>query len=73
MEDESIKITRLTIAVNKMPQYCYECPMMAMGASYYCEAINIMNNGTDPSLGKSPFDMPFRRHDCPLIVEENNG
>ena len=74
MSEEPIKITRLAIAVNKMPCYCHECPMMVMGVLYYCEAINIMNNGTDPSLGKDPFGLPFRRHDCPLTVaEEDNG
>lgn len=73
MSEDPIKITHITVTVNRMPRYCHECPMLVMGASFYCAAINIMDNGTDPSLGKHPFDMPFRRHDCPLIVEPESA
>ena len=62
------------VVVSRMPEACFECPFAANEeyAAYECTALK-HDDDIDPTLGADVSNMPFRRHDCPLTVEEEDN
>lgn len=66
-----MKVLSARIVVDKLPNACWQCPMMRnIGTEEHRHYICVPLDGGRNNLGSDPFNLPFRRHDCPLVVEE---
>lgn len=56
------------VCVNRLPDYCGECPLMRQhnGVDAECTVVDPLKS----DIVGNPYDMTYRRSDCPLIVEE---
>ncbi len=74
MSKGPIKIVK--VVVDRMPARCGECPFKAdefksVYEGYESECVALRNkDGVKTALYGEVDEMPYRRHDCPLIVEE---
>lgn len=65
MADKKDPVCVRYVCVNRLPDFCGECPLLDMTYNS-CLGINKDKNGIEGN----PSAMTYRRSDCPLMVEE---
>lgn len=73
MEAEAATVKK--VVVDNMPASCGECPLFRVnyhGICYYCScgALPKGDNNRKVTIESNPYDMTYRRSDCPLVVED---
>lgn len=66
MTDNEIHV--ISVEVNRIPQNCGECPLMSY--ERYDDAVCTALPRDKREIAGNPYDMTYRRSDCPLIVVE---